>query len=60
MDPICYIYDVDFKHLADDHELGTGEEINRKVDFVSLDALYNVQSDRNAYSLEYDIFTWQT
>lgn len=57
MAPTCCIYDVDFRNLVEEHELGASKVINRKVDFFIVDFLYNVQRNRNADTLEYDLFT---
>lgn len=37
------IYDVDFRNLAEVHELGTGEDLSRRMDLFSTDPTENIQ-----------------
>lgn len=51
------ICEIDFKTFAVGHELVAEKYINEKMDFVLLHPPYNVRWDRNADSLEHDVFT---
>lgn len=42
LDCLCFIYDVDHRNLAREHELGTGEDLSGKVGFVPADPHYNI------------------
>lgn len=57
MAPICRVYDIDFGKLVEEHELGTREGINGKMEFMFVDTAYNVRRDGNADNSEYDILT---
>lgn len=54
---VRYIYNTDFRNLVERPELGAGESINGKVDFVFVDQPYDVQRDPSADSLGYGLFS---
>lgn len=37
---VCSIYDVDFRNVADVHELDTAEDVNKNAEFVLVDPSY--------------------
>lgn len=57
MVPMSFPYDIDFENSVQEHKLGAGEDINRKVDSVLVVPPYNVRRDRNAENSEYDVIT---
>lgn len=59
MASFCCTYDVDYKYLDEDHELGAGENVTGKVDFVFVDPPYNVRKNRNENNMESDLHTYQ-
>lgn len=56
MAPLCSIYDASFRNLLQELELGFGEDLIGKVDFVLHDSLYNSQKDRNDAHAAYYMF----
>lgn len=44
--PVCEAYDVEFRNVVEEHELGAGEELDGKVDLVVADPPYNVRRGR--------------
>lgn len=40
---LCSVYDVEFKNLMNEHGLGVGEDLSRKLDFELADSTYNVR-----------------
>lgn len=43
LDPLCSIYEVNFKHLAEENKLGVKEGLRWKVKFVLIEPLYKVR-----------------
>lgn len=52
---LCFIYDVNFIILVEEHGLSVGEELCEMMDFVLADPLHNVQRDRNGNHTEYGV-----
>lgn len=59
MAPVCYIYDVHFRILVEDHELGAVKALCEMVEFLLEHHFYNVWRERRAPKSEYDVFVLQ-
>lgn len=53
---LCFIYDIDVRKLAEEHELGVIDDVNENINLVMLGTLYNIQGDQKNYRAEYDVF----
>lgn len=56
MDFLCSIYDADFRVLVEEKRSGVGEDLSAHVDFVLIDQLYNVPTNRKNEHADYDVF----
>lgn len=56
MASLCTIYDVSFKHLAEEHNLSVGEDQSGMVEFFLAELPYNVQRDPKEDHAAYDVF----
>lgn len=54
--PLLFIYDVDFRNFPEMIELGFGEHLSWKVDYVSKNSPYNVRNDRKGSHVDYNAF----
>lgn len=54
--PLRSVYDVDFKILIEEHDLGVGKNLTKNVDFVLADRPYNVYWDQTVSYAAYNVF----
>lgn len=56
MDPLCYIYYMEFKTFVKNNVLSVGEALSREVNFVLTEPGYSARSDQNDAHVEYSVF----
>lgn len=56
MASLCFIYNVDFRTLMNEHELCVGEHPSGYIDFLLANPPYNVQRDLNDAHPAYNVF----
>lgn len=57
MAPSCFIYNVNFRTLVQEHKLDVEDDPGMKGDFLLADHLYNVQKDQNNDQTAYYVFS---
>lgn len=56
MAPLCFIYEVELRKVAEEHDLGVGENPTEKVAFVLIKPPYDIQWNQNDLYVVYYLF----
>lgn len=59
MTPVCYLYDMYFKNLIQEHVLGTSEDANGMMNFALMDTAHDMHKARIADNAEPGVFTFE-
>lgn len=56
MAPFCFIFDVVFRNLVEEHKLAVGKDLTGKINYVREIQLFQIQRDQNDVRAAYDLF----